>query len=161
MYKIFINLAAVMIVSTSAVRGYSQDRLPVAWWSFDADAGETVTDHIGEIDDMVRGNFKYVGGVTGSSLRFDGYTTHIVRAVDLVPLFEGSFTIEAWVAPQTYPWNWTAVVDHEVDRRGGYFFGNQRVGSGRPAHGDKRRLAHVRQRRTHPVIGVDPYSGHV
>ncbi len=123
-----LKIVLVMIVSTSAVRGYSQDRLPVAWWSFDADAGETVTDHIGEIDDMVRGNFKYVGGVTGSSLRFDGYTTHIVRAVDLVPLFEGSFTIEAWVAPQTYPWNWTAVVDHEVDRRGGYFFGINALG---------------------------------
>jgi hypothetical protein len=129
MYRILqLKIVIFLFILFAAIPVYSQDRLPIAWWSFDKDANETVSDHIGGINDTLRGNFKYVEGVTGNSLRFDGYTTHIVREVEAVPNFDGSFTIEAWVAPQTYPWNWTAVVDHEIDHRGGYFFGINALG---------------------------------
>lgn len=33
------------------------------------------------------------------------------------------FTVEAWVALNTYPWNWAPIVDQEEDRQEGFFFG--------------------------------------
>ena len=31
----------------------------------------------------------------------------------MIPEFTGAFTVEAWVALQAYPWNWTALVDQQ------------------------------------------------
>ena len=129
MYNILIHkVVIVFILLFSILPAPAQETGPVAWWSFDESSGETVFDKAGQIEDSLRGNYKHIGGVTGNSIQFDGYTTHVVREVDHVPMFEGSFTIEAWIAPQTYPWNWTAVVSHEVDHRGGYFFGINALG---------------------------------
>ena len=83
----------------------------VAWWKFDAEAGKVAADSVGKINDEIKGNFKYVPGASGKCLRFDGYTTRIVREADEVPRLVEAFTIEAWIAPQTYSWNWTGVVD--------------------------------------------------
>jgi len=83
----------------------------VAWWKFDAEAGKVAADSVGKINDEIKGNFKYVPGASGKCLRFDGYTTRIVREADEVPRMVEAFTIEAWIAPQTYSWNWTGVVD--------------------------------------------------
>jgi hypothetical protein len=124
LYKVVV----VFFLLVSALPAFAQETSPIAWWSFDESSGEAVYDNAGRIEDALRGNYKHVGGVSGNALRFDGYTTHVVREVDQVPMFEGSFSIEAWVAPQTYPWNWTAVVSHEVDQRGGYFFGVNALG---------------------------------
>ena len=83
----------------------------VAWWKFDAEAGSVAADSVSKINDGIKGNFKYVPGASGKCLRFDGYTTRIVREADEVPRLVEAFTIEAWIAPQTYSWNWTGVVD--------------------------------------------------
>ncbi len=129
MCKILINKAVIVLLLLFSIHPVpAQETGPVAWWSFDESSDETVIDKASKIEDSLQGNYKHVGGVIGNSLRFDGYTTHVVREVDHVPTFEGSFTIEAWIAPQTYPWNWTAVVSHEVDNRGGYFFGVNALG---------------------------------
>jgi len=64
-----------------------------------------------------------VPGVSGNGLRFDGYTTSVVRKAESAPKFHGSFSLQAWVALDTYPWNWIPVVDQEQDRQSGYFFG--------------------------------------
>ena len=107
MCKILIDkVVIVLLLLFSILPAPAQETGPVAWWSFDESSGETVFDGASQIVDSLRGNYKYVGGVIGNSLRFDGYTTHVVREVDHVPTFEGSFTIEAWIAPQTNPWNW-------------------------------------------------------
>jgi hypothetical protein len=96
---------------------------PVAWWSFDEGEGKDVKDSVsGEVDE-IRGNYWYEEGVNGSCLKLDGYTTHVVRSSDKAPRLGGDFTVEAWVAPQTYPWNWTGIVDQEKDHREGFFFG--------------------------------------
>lgn len=89
------------------------DRPPVASWSFDK-GGEA---------DEIRGFRKFVPGIAGQGLRFDGQTTTVVRAASKAPRLRGGFSIEAWVAVQTYPWTWCAVVNQEKDRKAGYFFG--------------------------------------
>jgi len=95
----------------------------VAWWKFDEGGGSTVADSVSKRQDSVKGNFKYIDGVSGSGIKFDGFTTRIAcRAQDSPRLMEG-FTIEAWVAPQAYPRNWCAIVNQERKHKAGYFFG--------------------------------------
>jgi hypothetical protein len=89
------------------------DRTPVASWSFDQGPG----------GDEVRGYHKFVNGVAGQALRLDGQTTVVVRAAAKMPRLAGAFSVEAWVAIQTYPWTWCAIVNQEKDLRAGYFFG--------------------------------------
>jgi hypothetical protein len=89
------------------------ERAPVASWSFDGDMGA----------DVIRGFHKFVTGPAGDGLRFDGQTTVVVRAAANTPRVKGAFSVEAWVAIQTYPWTWCAVINQERDRRAGYLFG--------------------------------------
>jgi hypothetical protein len=89
------------------------DRPPAATWTFDQGKGS----------DQVQGYHKFVPGVAGTGLRFDGQTTSVVRAAAKAPRLGNSFTVEAWAAIQTYPWTWCALVNQERDRKAGYFFG--------------------------------------
>jgi len=107
-----ICLAVFMLAWTLCcnLRVAADDGL-VAWWNFDAGAGSVAADSVGKINDAIKGNFKYVPGASGKCLRFDGYTTRIVREAEQVPRLVEAFTVEAWIAPQTYSWNWTGIVD--------------------------------------------------
>jgi len=133
-----ITIPVILLLFVLTLPCFAQDRL-MAWWSFDEGEGRSVKDRVsGEIDE-IRGNYWYEEGVKGSCLKLDGYTTHVVRSVDKVPRLGDDFTIEAWVAPQTYPWNWVGIVDQEKDHKEGFFFGvsaNGNVGLGVAAMSD-------------------------
>jgi hypothetical protein len=103
----------------------------VAWWKFDEGAGQTAADTVAGVGDSIHGNFKYVEGVSGKALQFDGYTTHVVRKANDAPRLADAFTIEAWVAMQTLPWNWTAIVEQQGQSKPHLFFGLN--AEGRPA----------------------------
>jgi len=90
----------------------------VAWWKFDEQKGNAAVDSVGKLDDPIKGNFKYVEGAIGNALRFDGYTTRVIRKAGDVPQLSDAFTIEAWIAPQTYSWNWTGIVDQAGEKAG-------------------------------------------
>jgi hypothetical protein len=105
---VFFGFALVFVGMALAA-----DKPPVASWSFDQVSGA----------DEIRGFRKFVPGVVGNGLRFDGQTTTVVRGASKAPRLGGAFSIEAWVAIQTYPWTWCAVVNQEKDRKAGYFFG--------------------------------------
>jgi hypothetical protein len=77
----------------------------------------------GEGQDPIQGNFELVKGVRGNALKFDGFTTRVVRKADQAVLPGKSFTIEAWIAPQEYGINHTAIINQEKDGKTGYFFG--------------------------------------
>ncbi len=96
-----------------AVPAFAADQPPAAYWSFD----------LGKGSDEIRGFQKFVPGAAGNGLRFDGQTTTVIRGASKAPRLGGAFSIEAWVAIQTYPWTWCAVVNQEKDRKAGYFFG--------------------------------------
>jgi hypothetical protein len=89
------------------------ERPAAASWSFDRMSGA----------DDIRGFRKFVPGVAGNGLRFDGQTTALIRRASQAPRLGGAFSIEGWVAIQTYPWTWCAVVNQEKDRQAGFFFG--------------------------------------
>jgi hypothetical protein len=107
------RLQTLILAGCLANAAYAADRPPVAAWSFDQAAA----------GDEVRGFHKSVGGVAGKALRFDGQTTIVVRPAARMPRIAGAFSVEAWVAVQTFPWTWCAIVNQEKDRRAGYFFG--------------------------------------
>ena len=99
----------VLFVSLSAIA----DKSPAASWPFDQGKGP----------DRIQGYHKFVAGIAGTGLRFDGQTTSVVRAAAKAPRLGDTLTIEAWAAIQTYPWTWCALVNQEKDRKAGYFFG--------------------------------------
>jgi hypothetical protein len=132
------NLFVVLLLFVLTLPCFAQDRL-MARWSFDEGKGKAVKDSISGEVDGIRGNYWYEKGVKGKCLNLDGYTTHVVRAAEKAPRLGDGFTIEAWVAPQAYPWNWAGIVDQEKDQKEGFFFGvsaNGNVGLGVAAISD-------------------------
>ncbi|HUW20745.1 MAG TPA: LamG-like jellyroll fold domain-containing protein [Sedimentisphaerales bacterium] len=115
MRKVVCFAASILTVMICPLCACATDDGLVAWWKFDRPKGEFAVDSIGRMDDAIKGNFKYMPGASGNALRFDGYTTRIIRPAGNVPRLVEAFTIEAWIAPQTYSWNWTAIVDQAGD----------------------------------------------
>jgi len=72
--------------------------------------------------DRIVGFHRFAPGISGQALRSDGQTTHLIRPAAEAPRLNGSFSIEAWVAIQTYPWTWCAIVNQEKNRQQGYSF---------------------------------------
>ncbi|MHC4644546.1 MAG: LamG domain-containing protein [Planctomycetota bacterium] len=120
----FGSLIGVLLFNAA----FAVDAEPAAWWKFDEGGPTAALDSISGNKDAIKGNFRHIGGVTGGAIKYDGFTTRVVRrAADaLWPTDE--FTIEAWIVPQAYPWNWCAIVNQEKDHKAGYFFGIDMVG---------------------------------
>jgi len=104
------------------------DEALVSWWKFDEDGDKVAIDSISGRKDAIGGSFWYLPGISGMAVKFDGFTTRIVRKVGNTPRLAGGFTIEAWVVPQAYPWNWCAIVNQQKDHKAGYFFGIDDIG---------------------------------
>ena len=84
---------------------------------------DSVYESIGGVSDRLEGYHEFAEGVRGGGLKCDGFTTHVVRKSDQLPPLAESFSFEAWVAPQVYPWNWAAIVNQEREQKEGWFFG--------------------------------------
>ncbi|NIP26634.1 MAG: hypothetical protein GWN67_26190 [Phycisphaerae bacterium] len=124
MQKLTIHICLIAITITLiSPSSFAAGDEPVAYWKFDEGKGKHAIDKVTEQRDKINGNFWYVPGILGTAAKFDGYTTHVVRDSDGAPHLEDAFTIEAWIALQAYPWNWTAIVNQEKDHKAGYFFG--------------------------------------
>ncbi len=106
------------------LRAFAQQTAsPVAWWKFDEGTGSKVRDSAGGFDDQILNYYDWVKGASGMALKFDGFTTVIERPAKDAPRLREGFTISAWIALQSYPWNWVALVDQDKDQDAGYFFG--------------------------------------
>ena len=123
-HRILTVASLSLLVTALALPAFSQtsDGL-VSQWKFDEGTGNTATDSISGHSDAILNPDQWVKGVSGTALKFDGFTTAVVRNANTVPNLRGHFSIEAWIAVQAYPWNWVAIVDQEKDRQAGYFFG--------------------------------------
>lgn len=101
----------------------AQVRQPIAKWSFDESSGMAARNSINGAEDKISGFFLRVPGVSGNALQFDGDTTSVVEAAATLPPMSNAFTIDAWIAINTYPWNWVPIVDRRNAQRAGYLFG--------------------------------------
>ena len=116
---LLITLACLMCRSGA----YATDDGPVAWWKFNEDDGNVAVDSVSGNEDEINRIFWYRNGVSGKALKCDGFTTHIVRKAKNAPKLKGAFSVEAWIAPQAYPYNWCAIVNQEKDHKKGYLLG--------------------------------------
>lgn len=124
-----VRLCSMSVVIAKATVAFAGDEGLVAWWKFDEGQGQTVRDAVTDRQDALRRNFSFVPGVSGTALKSDGFTTHIIRKAGQSPRLSKTFSIEAWVAPQAYPWNWCALVDQAATNHdAGYFFGLNETG---------------------------------
>jgi len=120
---LFIALLTSLTLTLLPAEVTAQDQGLVAKWSFEEVAMPTAHETTSGVDDKVEGFRKYVPGVAGKGLRFDGYTTQVIRAAEKAPKLNGAFSVEAWVALNTLPWNWVPIIDHELYQQVGYSFG--------------------------------------
>jgi hypothetical protein len=102
----------------------AQKTNPVAYWQFDGATGSATIESVQNTKDTIAGYFQFVEGVRGQAIKFDGFTTRIALDSHAAPDIEGAVTFEAWLAPQAYPWNWSAI----VERKNRYFFGLDATG---------------------------------
>ncbi|MHC4132260.1 MAG: LamG domain-containing protein [Planctomycetota bacterium] len=122
MKKISIITALICIWLISSAFVMADENL-VAYWKFDEGEGTKALDSVSKIEDDILRTFWYFPGVSGTGLKADGFTTHIIREAEKAPKLKDGLTIEAWIAPQAYPYNWCAIVNQEKDHKAGYFFG--------------------------------------
>lgn len=108
-----------LLMSVLSHHGFCGDAETVAWWPFEGVTGNSVHDSVNGIDDPISGNFRVVRGVSGHAIKFDGYTTAVVRKASEAPTLSSAFTVEAWLAVAAYPWSWCPIVCH-TDSRAGY-----------------------------------------
>ena len=93
-------------------------------WTFQRAEGSAPIDTAHSAKAALEGAWSYVPGVSGDALRFDGYTTSMsVPLPDDAALGRNGLTVSAWIALNTYPWNWVPIVDNQLDRQEGFFFG--------------------------------------
>jgi len=88
-------------------------------------ANETVTNS----EFKIKGLAKYVPGVKGSAIKFDGFSSY----VEGVPStfeddnddgpFPREISIEAWIALGAYPWNWAPIITVGKYKVTGFYFG--------------------------------------
>lgn len=113
----------VLIAGSLASSSYGQGQEPAAKWSFASNQGIAPIDSNHGLKATIGGYYKYVAGVSGDGLRFDGYTTSMTVNSRGFSVNPKGFTVESWVALNTYPWNWIPIVDQERQRQEGYFLG--------------------------------------
>jgi hypothetical protein len=109
-----------------------ENRAPIRCWKFNEgseennqDTKESNTGKSCIIDGVSR---YWRAGVSGTCLSFDGYTNKVTMAAEDLPQITGDFTIEAWIAPQEYPWNLAGIIDHDQEKKAGYSLSINHIG---------------------------------
>ncbi len=100
--KLYLLNGIIMIISLSLSAQVNQSWGNHIQWSFEGNKGESF---------RKAGYLTWRQGVEGKAAFLDGYTSTIIsEPIDSEKLSNG-FTVSSWVALQTYPWNWTAIIN--------------------------------------------------
>jgi len=117
-----MNMISRMKLASSLIAGITSIHMtsafatedPVAWWSFDANEGR---------QDAIIGHHEIVPGVRGLALRSNEFETTIECEAGSLPSWKsGAFTVEAWIAPRAFPWNYCPIIEQR-DQTNGFYFG--------------------------------------
>ena len=79
MNKLFPIISFVTFTLLLHTAAFAVNNGPIAWWKFEEGRGKVALDNITHKEDAILGNYWYLPGVAGKGLKFDGFTTHIVR----------------------------------------------------------------------------------
>jgi hypothetical protein len=146
MKKLFILLSALTIINPTA---YCQDDY-FLYWDFNdkkevpnrnAEVPEeweenslvTTKEVVTNSNFELHGLAKYVNGVKGSAMKFDGFSSYIngwpelpealdEEGYEIAPLPD-EISIESWIAIGAYPWNWTPILTIGQYKITGFYFG--------------------------------------
>lgn len=117
------RFSALLLCTWSCIAVHAQ-QISDFRFPFSAAEGASPADPTSGVKAALGGSWTYVPGVRGDALRFDGYTTRMtVKAPQETMAGQSGFALQAWVALDAYPWNWVPVIDQELNRQEGYFFG--------------------------------------
>ena len=105
----------------------NKDRI-VNLWTFDNDIPGFILDRFQNKQDSLFGKYEYVPGVHGKALKLDGFRTFVKTAGKNQQALSDAFTVEAWIAPATYPWSQCPVFDCTYQKKSGFFFGIDEIG---------------------------------
>ena len=114
-------IALIALSSVASVKAGEEPSAPLARWSFDS------LDELG-VEQSTKHPFRFVKGVQDQALMFDGYFTELSVAPEKSPVLGDRFTISAWVAPQEYSYNLSAIINRQQNFQKGYFFGINHLG---------------------------------
>ncbi|OXU15161.1 LamG domain-containing protein [Sedimentisphaera salicampi] len=109
MYRFLILILFQILPLTLPCEGGAAPRL---WYKFESSSGY-VKDACTGRQEPIEGYYRYEEGVYGKAIVFDGQTTKILCEAKYAPKLADAFTIDAWIAPQTYSWNWAGIVSQK------------------------------------------------
>ncbi|MDP3849263.1 MAG: LamG-like jellyroll fold domain-containing protein [Luteolibacter sp.] len=95
---------------------------PIARWSFEEPEGKLARETESSRESPITGNFRRRAGAVGTGLKCDGFSTRLVIPAEQAPRISGPLSIQAWFAPQAYPWTWCAIAARQSDATAGYSF---------------------------------------
>jgi hypothetical protein len=113
--KIFIFISFLTCFGWNSFGQSFNPKGIIAHWSFNSPSNFLVFEKKSREQDTIMGYSKLVEGVNGNCLKLDGYTSKIVHEDFRLNSSSGGFSIEAWVALQSLPWNWSAIVNQDLD----------------------------------------------
>jgi len=92
------------------------------WYSYYTKESVTNTDF------QIRGLAKYVPGVKGSAIKFDGFSSYVEGTPksfeeDEDDLLPREISVESWIALGSYPWNWAPIITIGRYKITGFYFG--------------------------------------
>ena len=101
---------------------------PALWWRFDEGLSSRpvaqkylTQEGVSNIACVISGNTAiWNEGVSGACLSFDGFTSAVTLPAANTPNVSDGMTVEAWIAPQEYSWNSSAIADHSAGDQAGY-----------------------------------------
>jgi hypothetical protein len=112
----------VFLIMSLPLGTMAQNPKPVFHWSFDTIMDKKTPESISGANDSIQGKFRMVAGVSGTAIRFDGFTCLIAHPANKTLVGQTAITIEAWVALGAYPWNWCPVITQSKEEDGGFSF---------------------------------------
>jgi len=118
--KISIGVIFACLLAGGQGMAVQADVSPKALWKLDEVKAGAVEDAISGKSDAFQGNYRLIKGVSGSAIKFDGFTTLIRRKAAAAPALSDALTVDAWVALGAYPWNWSGVVTQQNEKQAGY-----------------------------------------
>ena len=113
-----ISLISLALLTSLIVSG--QEKKALMHWGFEKIENRNLIESAGSIKDTIEGNFNQAPGIAGNGLRFDGFTTCLIRDKNDGQSPGNEFTVEAWVALGSYPWNWCPVITNESSETKGF-----------------------------------------
>jgi hypothetical protein len=126
----------VVFIFTFSFSIAQQNDNVICWWKFD-DSEKNLKagteEFVSGAEFNIVGLAKYVPGVKGSAIKFDGFSSYVEGTPKLPTIrneddeeemqFPREISVEAWISLGAYPWNWAPILTIGKYKVTGFYFG--------------------------------------